>query len=123
MHKLSRKNVWAVYLVAALLSMASPQCAWGQSDSVRTTVIDLTQYGFEPSAISVKPGANIFVLRSRLAGSPQFDMTEVGSAKGQKTFQIRDKLRTSQRITLTPGTYEIRDSRFSQWKCIVTVEP
>lgn len=111
-------------VLAAVLTLAGLPGGNIQAEpATRTRVIELTQYGFQPSAITNQPGVVHFLLRSRLAGQPQFEIFETGSGKNRKQVQEPGRIRANQDMTLSPGTYQIDDSRFPQWKCVITVQP
>lgn len=84
----------------------------------------LTERGFEPRQITVKPGIVDFVVRSRLAGRADIEVVEAGRSDSRLSAS-RNKSRSSlkDRTVLAPGVYEIRDRRFPQWKCTVNVRP
>jgi hypothetical protein len=104
------------------------QNARGQSETARGGAIRvvLSERGFEPRQINLKPGPVNLIVRSRLAGQADFDVVEVGKSESKLADALgKRKSRTALtgKTSFAVGTYEIRDPRFPQWKCTLNVRP
>ncbi len=87
----------------------------------------LTEQGFEPRQVTVKPGIVEFVVRSRLVGMANFELVETGRSESKLSMDRATTIKTAMslknRSVLSPGVYELQDLRFPEWKCIVNVQP
>ncbi len=117
------RSLTASVLASAALILAFTANAWSQGPPARSVLITLTQYGFEPREVALKPGAVYLIFRSRLAGRPDFQLIDLSRSAPVRALRDRDKSRGTELITLTPGTYTLIDTRFSQWKCTLRVGP
>lgn len=116
------KNVLAVALWFALL--AHPMA--GQAPSAtQSRVVFLTDHGFEPKEVTVKPGPVNFIVRTQLLGRPEIELWELTPARAEfrSTPDAKRRSVMRERLVLTPGSYELRDQRFSKWRCLIRVQP
>ena len=110
--------------VALVFLLTGGGIMYGQGPRAEARVIMLTQYGFEPKQVTVKPGPVYFVLRSRLDGAgEEWQITETGKKNPKVVVPRRGKSVAREFHTMTPGDYEITVPRFPQWKCLVSVKP
>lgn len=86
-------------------------------------VIFLTQHGFDPPEVSVKPGPVWLIVRSKVPGNHAFELTATSRKLPEALLSGKNRKVAREVVTLTPGEYELSDPRYPQWKCRVRVQP
>ena len=110
-------------LIVAGLAMLGPDAGAQQGRATEARVITFTDHGFEPSAVTVKPGPVWLIVRSRVAGQRGFELKAVGRTLPDAVLTERGKKVIRQQMTLPPGEYEVRESRYPQWICRISAKP
>lgn len=116
-----RRLMQSVVILALFAAVPEIKAQGNQATEAR--VITFTDHGFEPTAVTVKPGPVWLIVRSKVPGPRVFELTSTLRKLPDVLLNGGNKRVARQVVSLAPGDYEISDPRYPQWKCKVRVQP
>lgn len=114
-----------LFIASAMALVTDTVAGQGSAAADRTEarVIFLTEYGFQPRQVNIKPGPLRLILRARIGGVDSWQITEAGKATAKASIAKRSKALARDIQTFTPGDYELTVPAYPQWKCLIRVQP